>query len=95
MNAKQAAVPCPIPSAHAPTGASVMLMPLAMAEAGKTVQVKTIRGKDEVRHFLNNLGFVEDAEVSVVSEWNGNLIVHIKGTRIAISKAMASRILTA
>lgn len=95
MNAKQAAVLCPIQTAREPIGADVMLMPLAMMEAGKTVQVKNIRGKDEVRHFLNNLGFVEGAEVSVVSEWNGNLIVHIKGTRIAISKSMASRILTA
>ena len=74
---------------------AVMLMPLAMAEAGKTVEVHAIRGKDEVRRFLHNLGFAEGAQVSVVSELNGNMIVNVKGTRVAISKSMASRILTA
>ena len=71
------------------------MMPLAMAEAGKTVEVHAIRGKDEVRRFLHNLGFAEGAQVSVVSELNGNMIVNVKGTRVAISKSMASRILTA
>lgn len=78
-----------------PAGPQVMLMPLAMAEAGKTVEVHAIRGKDEVRRFLHNLGFAEGSQVSVVSELNGNMIVNVKGTRVAISKAMATRILTA
>lgn len=69
-------------------------MPLSMVRTGEKVRVKAITGKDEVRHFLGNIGFVEDAEVSVVSEMNGNVIVNIKGTRVAISKAMANRVLT-
>ncbi len=77
-----------------PAGPQMMLMPLALAEAGKTVEVHAIRGKDEVRRFLHNLGFAEGAQVSIVSELNGNMIVNVKGTRVAISKSMASRILT-
>ena len=71
------------------------VLPLSMVRTGKKVLVKSITGKDETRHFLGNIGFVEDAEVSVVSEMNGNVIVNIKGTRVAISKSMASRVLTA
>ena len=71
------------------------VMPLSMVRSGEKVRVKHITGKDETRHFLGNIGFVEDAEVRVVTEMNGNVIVNIKGTRVAISKAMASRVLTA
>lgn len=69
-------------------------LPLSMVRAGQTVQVKTITGKDETRRFLSNLGFVEGAEIRIVSEMNGNVIVNVMDTRVAISKAMASRVLT-
>ena len=69
-------------------------MPLAMGTPGEHLTVKAIRGRDDTRQFLHNLGFVEGAEVSVVTELGGNLIVNIKGARVAISRAMASRILT-
>lgn len=68
-------------------------MPLTMMGREETKQVCSIRGKDDVRRFLANLGFVDDAEVRVVSEVGGNLIVAVKGTRVAVSRAMASRIM--
>ena len=77
------------------SAASGRVIPLSMIRTGEKVRVKSITGQDETRHFLGNIGFVEDAEVSVVSEMNGNVIVNIKGTRVAISKSMASRVLTA
>ena len=70
-------------------------MPLSMVRTGEKVRISAITGKDETRRFLSNMGFVEDAEVAVVSELNGNVIVTVKGTRVAVSKAMANRILTA
>lgn len=71
------------------------VMPLSMVRAGERVRVKSISGIDETRRFLSNMGFVENAEVAVVSELGGNVIVNVKGARVAISKSMASRILTA
>ncbi|WP_295632992.1 FeoA family protein [uncultured Intestinimonas sp.] len=68
-------------------------MPLTMATAGSQNTVKKITGKDEVRRFLESLGFVEGERVTVVSEMGGNLIVNIKEARIALSKNMAGRIL--
>lgn len=69
------------------------MMPLSMLNAGEVKKVVKINGKDDTRRFLNNLGFVEGSEVSVVSEVAGNLIVSVKDTRVAIDKAMANRII--
>ena len=50
-------------------------------------------GKEETKKFLENLGFVTGAAVTVVSVAGGSLIVNIKDSRIAIGKDMASRIM--
>ena len=68
-------------------------MPLTMARSGETAKVKQIHGKEETRRFLESLGFVEGGDVTVVSEMCGNLIVNVKDTRVALSKAMAGRIM--
>ncbi|TGJ77762.1 FeoA family protein [Caproiciproducens galactitolivorans] len=76
-----------------PPSASISgMIPLNMVRPGTEVSVHSIRGKDETRRFLESLGFVEDAAVTVITELGGNLIVNVKGTRVAISKAMASRV---
>lgn len=68
-------------------------MPLSFTEIGVAYRIHRINGKDDTKRFLENLGFVAGVNVTVVSEMAGNLIVKIKEARIAISKAMASRIL--
>lgn len=68
-------------------------MPLTMAETGERKVIKNIHGKDEIKKFLETLGFVVGTNVMIVSELSGNMIVNIKDTRIAISKAMANRIM--
>ena len=68
-------------------------MPLTMLTNGQESTIKRIAGKDEVRAFLNSLGFVEGGTVSVISEIDGNLIVNVKDTRVALSKNMACRIM--
>ena len=60
---------------------------------GETGSIKKVGGKEETRQFLENLGFVTGADVKVVSVANGNLIVNIKDSRIAIGKDMAARIM--
>lgn len=69
-------------------------LPLSMVNAGESVRVRAIRGKDHTRRFLETLGFTEDSEVAVVAQLGGNMILNIKGARVAVSKAMASRIMT-
>ena len=67
-------------------------MPLTLSHWGQQATVREVRGKDESRKFLANLGFVPGAAVMVVSELSGNLIVSVKDTRVALSKSMANRI---
>lgn len=68
-------------------------MPLTMLNIGETGKIKRIGGNEEARRFLNNLGFVVGAEVSVVSAIGGNVIVNIKDSRVAINEDMAKRIM--
>ena len=69
------------------------MMPLTMANPGETNLIKRIGGKEEIRHFLGTLGFVEGANVLVVSQTGGNVIVNIKESRVAISREMAMKIM--
>lgn len=68
-------------------------MPLAMAKAGDTVTIRRITGQEELRRRLTDLGFVENANVTVVSELAGCLIVQVKGSRVALDRGMANQIL--
>ena len=68
------------------------MMPLLMARRGETNKISAVRGKDEIKRFLANLGFVEGSAVTVISEIDGNLIVNVKDARIALSKPMAAKI---
>ena len=68
-------------------------MPLTLAQADQINAVKRIGGKEEVRRFLNSLGFIEGSEVMLVSQNQGNVIVKVKESRVAISKEMASKIM--
>ncbi len=68
-------------------------MPLTMAKAGEDLLIKKILGRDETKNFLETLGFVIGGIVTVVSENNGNVIVMVKNSRVAIDKSMANRIM--
>jgi ferrous iron transport protein A len=71
----------------------LMSMPLTMAREGETNVIKKVGGKEDTRKFLENLGFVTGGNVTVISEINGNLIVNVKESRIAIGKEMANKIM--
>ena len=60
------------------------MMPLTLAKAGESCVI---------RQHLAELGFVVDAQVMVVNEIAGNLIVQVKQSRIALDRTMANRIM--
>ncbi len=68
-------------------------MPLSMSNPGEENVIKRIGGKEETRLFLEKLGFVSGAAVTVVSRAKGNLIVSIKDSRVALGKEMANHIM--
>ena len=67
------------------------MMPLTMARTGEKVIIRKISGNDDIRRHLATLGFVVDM-ILVVSQIAGNLIVEVKGSRVALDKSMARRI---
>ncbi len=68
-------------------------MPLTLAVPGEEIIIRRIGGNEEVRAHLQNLGFVPGGTVTVVNSIGGNLIVNVKGARVAISKEMAQKIM--
>ena len=69
-------------------------MPLTMANPGECYTIrKKLAEKKRPEDFLKNLGFVVGGNVTVVSEIDGNLIVNVKDSRVAVGKDMAAKIL--
>lgn len=68
-------------------------MPLTMASIGEANTIRKVGGNEETKRFLENLGFVAGAEITVVSAIGGNVIVNIKDSRVAINEDMARHIM--
>ncbi len=68
-------------------------MPLTLADTEKPYTIKKIGGSPEVKKHLENLGFVVGGTLSVINTINGNLIVNVKETRVAVSREMAMKIM--
>ena len=65
----------------------------SMARVGDKGTVVSISGREETKRFLAGLGFTPGTEVKAVSEASGNVILDVKGSKIAIDRKMASKIL--
>ena len=68
-------------------------MPLTMASIGEANTIRKVGGNEATKRFLENLGFVAGAEITVVSAIGGNVIVNIKDSRVAINQDMARHIM--
>ena len=68
-------------------------MPLTLGSMGDVKTVRKIGGSQEVRQHLIDIGFTEGSEVTVISYLGGDLIVRVKDSRVALDKAMATKIL--
>lgn len=68
-------------------------MPLMLADIGEENIILKVGGKPDVKKHLEDLGFVAGGSVTVISAMGGNIIVNVKGTRVAISKEMAQKIM--
>ena len=68
-------------------------MPLVFAQLDIPYVIKRLWGKDAVRTHLRNLGLVESETVIVRQSIAGNLIVEIKGVRLALDEGLGRRIM--
>ena len=69
------------------------MIPLIYATVGEEVIIRKIGGSPETKKHLENLGFVVGGSVTVISSLNGNLIVKVKESRVAINDEMARKIM--
>lgn len=68
-------------------------MPLTMLRLGEAAAIRRVGGRDESRRFLENLGFTVGEKVKIISSNNGNIIVQVKDSRVAVSKGIANKIM--
>ena len=69
------------------------MMPLGLLAADEEGIVQRVAGKPEVKKHLENLGFVVGGNVTVITAMNGNVIVKVKESRVAINDEMARKIM--
>ncbi len=69
------------------------MMPLMLASIGEENVIRRVGGSQEMKKHLEDMGFVVGGRVEIISEINGNLIVNVKDTRVAISREMAGKIM--
>ena len=67
-------------------------MPLTMLPLGKEATVNSCNAKEATKKFLEGLGIIPGVTVSIISEMSGNLIVNIKGSRVAINRGLAQQL---
>lgn len=67
-------------------------MPLSMVEKGKVFRIQKVSGKEDVKRHLEELGFIPGTSVSIISEMGGNMIINVKGSRVAIGRDLALKI---
>ncbi len=69
------------------------MMPLSMVKQGEPNKICRVGGREDTRRFIENLGFVAGAVVTVVSVTGGSMIVNVKDSRVAIGRDMANKIM--
>lgn len=69
------------------------MLPLTLAALGEEHIVRRIGGEPEVRAHLADLGVNAGTTVTVVSERDGDVIVKVKESSIAISRETAQEIM--
>ena len=69
------------------------MMPLILASNGEENIIRKVGGSAETKKHLEDMGFVAGGAVTVIYTINGNLIVKVKESRVAISREMAGKIM--
>ena len=68
-------------------------VPVSMAKVGESGRIVNISGREDVRRYLSELGFTPGTEVKAVCQAGCNIILDVKGSKIAIDRHRANKIL--
>ena len=70
-------------------------MPLVIAPMNVDLKIKKVIVDEKLKKHLQSLGITIDSEIKVIDNVNGNLIIVVKGVRLALDKGIAGKILVA
>ena len=69
------------------------MIPLSYANPGEESVIRKIGGSPEVKKHLENLGFIVGGTATDIASLDGNVIVKVKESRVAIDEEMARKIM--
>ena len=64
-----------------------------MAAIGEQVSLESIKGGEKMLHRLTALGLTPGVELSVVQNAGGPLLLSVRGSRIALGRGMAQKVM--
>ncbi len=70
-------------------------MPLIIAPMNVDLKIKKVIVEEKLKKHLQSLGITIDSDIRVIDNVNGNLIIVVKGVRLALDKGIAGKILVA
>ncbi len=70
-------------------------MALSMVNIGEEKRIIELRAKEPVKKHLQSLGFIVGEKVEIVSENSSGLILLVKGSKIALNRGIANKIIVA
>ncbi len=68
-------------------------MPLSIAPLGKTVKIVKMSTDEKVKRHLANLGVLVGAEITMLNEQAGDVIIKVKDCKLALNKQLAVKIM--
>jgi len=69
------------------------MMPILVADSGEEQIVRKVGGSPDVKRHLENLGIVPGGNITLINVTEGNVIIKVKESRIALNKEMAMKIM--
>lgn len=69
-----------------------MGIPLSLTGEDVDVRVASVHGAQDMQRHLEELGFVPDALLHVITQAAGQVIVEVKGCRMGLNRDTASKV---
>ena len=69
------------------------MMPLSIAPRGTTLKIMKTPVDEKVKRHLANLGILVGAEITMLNEQAGDVIVKVKDCKLALNKQLTTRIM--
>ena len=70
-------------------------MPIVIAPINTLLTVVRIALDEKNKKHLQNLGLIEQTKIKVISSSGGNVIIEVKGVRLALNRDTATKIFVA